>query len=167
MIQSLNPREKLQTPRISSASPRSPKVHKPARDSASQPRTNPHPAVRFPPLPAPRAPKLSHPCHQPRSQQSRNHGNPTRGAAQRRVANSGPRPAERIEEARVRARLTWPGETEVEESMASLPADATASAIPLQHPPGRALDRIQTQASNANTRGRELGERKRNERGFM
>jgi hypothetical protein len=76
MIQSLNPREKLQTPRISSASPRSPKVHKPACDSASQPRTNPYPAVRFPPLPASRAPKLSHPCHQPHSNSLETTGTP-------------------------------------------------------------------------------------------
>ena len=68
MIQSLNPREKFQTRRISSASPRSPKAHNPARDSAPQPRTNPHPAgaVPFPRCPLPvspnRATHLSNPA---------------------------------------------------------------------------------------------------------
>jgi hypothetical protein len=138
MIQSLNPREKFQTRRISSASPRSPKAHNPARDSASQPRPNPHPAVPFPRCPLPVPPKSSHPPQQPRSNSIEGTGIPKGCRTAEEQQSPGQCLAERIEEARVRARLTWPGVTAVEGSMASLPADATASAIPLQHPPRRA-----------------------------
>ena len=70
-----------------------------------------------------------------------------------------PAPARAREKSRRRELgLTWPGVTEVEAAaMASPPADATASAISLQHPPaGPLLGSKPERASDANRGVRKL-----------